>query len=54
MTTHVTRRHFIKSTAALGTAGLSIPLLRPDRVLGANERLNIGAIGVGGRGAGDL
>lgn len=54
MINHVTRRHFIKSTIASGTAGLSIPLLRPGRVLGANERLNIGAIGVGGRGAGDL
>jgi predicted dehydrogenase len=38
----------------LGIAGLSTGLFRPSRVLGANERLNVGVIGVGGRGAGDL
>jgi predicted dehydrogenase len=54
MSKHITRRRFIKTSTRLAAAGLSLPLLRPDRVLGANERLNIGAIGVGGRGAGDL
>jgi predicted dehydrogenase len=51
MSRSITRRRFLGATAALA-AGL--PLLRADRVLGANERLNIGVIGVGGRGAGDL
>lgn len=42
-----TRRNFIKQTA-LGTATL---LAYPSaRVLGANERVRVGMIGVGGRG----
>lgn len=49
------RRHFIKSSLAAGAvAGTSLPLLTSSNVWGANERLNIGVIGVGGRGAGDL
>jgi predicted dehydrogenase len=37
------RRTFIKAASAL-------PLLRPERVLGANDRIRAGFIGVGGRG----
>ncbi len=49
------RRQFLRSSVGLGlTAGVVGPWLQPSRVLGANERLNIGVIGVGGRGAGDL
>lgn len=49
------RRQFLKSTLVAGTAiGAGLALLRPARVLGANERINIGVIGVGGRGAADL
>src|SRR3990170_1962095 len=44
------RRRFLQTSLAV--AGL--PLILPSRVFGANERLNIGVIGVGGRGAGDL
>lgn len=47
----MTRREFMH-TAAVGTAGLAIAgpaLLSPSRVLGANERINIGIIGVGQR-----
>src|SRR6201999_2911868 len=47
----ISRRQFLGATAAVAA---SWPLLRPARVLGANERLNIGVTGVGGRGAGDL
>lgn len=47
----VSRRQFLGSAAA---AGMALPWMRPGRVLGANERLNIGVIGVGGRGAGNL
>src|ERR1051325_1799184 len=49
------RRRFVQSSLALtAAAGAGLPLVSTSRVLGANERLNIGVIGVGGRGAGDL
>lgn len=54
MSRRTTRRRFLQSSAALGAASGLLPLLASPRVLGANERLNIGVIGVGGRGAGDL
>lgn len=55
MSHRIPRRRFLQSTAALGlAAGFAGPLLKTSQVLGANERLNIGVIGVGGRGAGDL
>ncbi len=47
------RRSFLQTSLGLGAATL-VPARSWDRILGANERLNIGAIGVGGRGAGDL
>ena len=42
-----TRREFVKQ-AALGTVALAA--LSPARVLGANDRVRVGMIGVGGRG----
>lgn len=54
MSTRTSRRHFLQSSLSLGFAAGALPLLKPSRILGANERLNIGVIGVGGRGAGDL
>ena len=55
------RRAFIKATAAaLGATTLGVPQIIPARVLaaagrlGANDRLNIGHIGVGGMGGGHL
>jgi predicted dehydrogenase len=48
------RRRFLQTSLQLGLAAGVLPLLKPARVIGANERLNIGVIGVGGRGAGDL
>ena len=39
------RRHFLGAAAAL-------PLLDPKRVLGANDRLRVGFIGMGGRACG--
>jgi predicted dehydrogenase len=54
MTRRITRRRFLHNSLGISAAALAAPLLRPSRVLGANERLNIGVIGVGGRGAGDL
>ncbi len=53
MRNRINRRSFL-GTSLGATAGLAGMTLLPSRVLGANERLNIGVIGVGGRGAGDL
>ena len=41
------RRHFMIGTAGMGAAALLGPAAR---VLGANERIGVGVIGVGGRG----
>jgi hypothetical protein len=44
-----TRRQFLNRTSiALGTAAFSFPFV--GRVLGANERINVACIGVGGKG----
>jgi predicted dehydrogenase len=40
----IPRRKFLKGTAAVALAGLA-----SDKVLGANDRIRLGAIGVGGR-----
>jgi len=54
-----TRREFIKKTATVAAALAAAPLLRPTvygqapstgKVLGANDRINVGFIGVGGQG----
>lgn len=45
MTDHPSRRHFMKTTAALAAAG---PAIVP--ALGANDKVNLGVIGCGGRG----
>ncbi len=47
------RRSFLQYTLGVG-AGAALALGTSSRVLGANERLRIGCIGVGGRGRGDL
>jgi myo-inositol 2-dehydrogenase / D-chiro-inositol 1-dehydrogenase len=44
-----TRRQFVQVTAAAGAA----TVLRTRGVLGANERINVGIIGCGGRGSAD-
>jgi len=51
----VSRRDFLKSAAA--GAGLAIPMIVPASVFGAqapSERINVGCIGVGRMGTGDL
>ena len=49
------RRAFVQSVAGAGAASLlSMPAFTYKNIVGANDRLNIGVIGVGGRGAGDL
>ena len=53
MADHKMRRRDFMKTAALGTAGLLIKpnMVQPTmRVLGANDRVRVGMIGVGGRG----
>lgn len=47
----LTRRQFVKSSAACATA-LSFPMVASSRVLGANERIIMGQVGLGGRGRG--
>jgi hypothetical protein len=48
----LTRRQFIrKSSVALGATALSFPYV--GRVLGANDRINVACIGVGGKGDSD-
>src|SRR5579883_1970332 len=44
----VDRRDFLRTSAA-GAAALSLTAASAKRVLGANERINIGFLGVGGR-----
>ncbi|MBI3413981.1 MAG: Gfo/Idh/MocA family oxidoreductase [Verrucomicrobia bacterium] len=48
----ITRRRFLGQTSmAVGTAGLFFPYV--GRVLGANDRINVACIGVGGKGDSD-
>lgn len=48
----LTRRQFLsRTTAAVGTATLAFPYV--GQVLGANERINVACIGVGGKGDSD-
>ena len=49
--TNIDRRHFM-GTAIQGSTFLSLTALSARRVLGANDRLGFGVIGVGGRGFG--
>ncbi|HXG10615.1 MAG TPA: Gfo/Idh/MocA family oxidoreductase [Gemmataceae bacterium] len=45
---HVNRRDFVKAAAA-GTAALSLTAASYGKVLGANDRIRVGFLGVGGR-----
>jgi len=49
----LTRRQFVKRSAVVGAA-LAFPFVARRTVLGANNRLNIAGIGVGGKGASDI
>jgi predicted dehydrogenase len=49
------RRDFLKNAAALGVASSltrSALIAGPSRIIGANDRINVGIIGCGGRGTG--
>jgi len=60
MSEHVDRRKFLKQASAV-SAGLAMAgrafgspnKLNPGRVIGANDRINVGLIGCGGRGTSD-
>ena len=46
----LTRRHFLKSTAA----AVAAPMIVRAESAGANDRINMGCIGMGGQGRGDM
>jgi len=55
MSEKIARREFVKRSVT--AAGAGVVLSRHNvqaRILGANDRINIGVIGVGGRGTGDM
>src|SRR5256885_16248794 len=49
----LTRRQFVRHTA-IAFGAMSFPFVATRNVLGANNRLNIAGIGVGGKGASDV
>ena len=56
-TSQITRRSFLKGTAAIGGAAIGLPAIVPASVFGANapsSRIVTGAIGVGSQGTGDM
>lgn len=50
----VTRRDFLKGTAAAGAGLAAFGGLAPARALGANDRVRLGVVGCGGRGSYDM
>ena len=50
---NVSRRRFLQGSAAAATA-MAFPTVIPSRAFGANERLNVAAIGCGGKGEVDI
>lgn len=48
------RRDFVKTTTAVAASALAFPWVASRNVLGANSRLNVAGIGVGGKGAVDV
>ena len=50
----VSRREFLKRTAAGVVAGTALPTILPKRVFGANDRVNLAVIGIRGQGSGHL
>lgn len=50
----LSRRQFVKRSTAATAVALAFPFVTRRSVLGANSRLNIAGIGVGGKGASDV
>ncbi len=52
MSNRISRRGFLRASAAGGAAAFALPQFFPARVLGANDRIVLGGIGVGNQGRG--
>ncbi|MEM7146436.1 MAG: Gfo/Idh/MocA family oxidoreductase [Verrucomicrobiota bacterium] len=50
----VSRRQFVKTASTVSAASIFGFQVVPSRVFGANDRINLGAIGTGGKGAADI
>jgi len=50
----LTRRQFTGQTIATGAAAVAAPFFVPQAAFGANDRLNVAAIGAGGKGTVDI
>jgi predicted dehydrogenase len=50
MSGRVTRRGFLRTSAATGLAAVAAPCFIPSRAMGANDRIVLGGIGVGNQG----
>ena len=46
----LSRRSFIKKTAAASSAAMVVPTVIPSKVFGANDRINAAVLGLNGRG----
>jgi len=46
----VTRRQFVRQSAAAAAAAVGLPMVASSRVLGANEEIRMAVVGCGGRG----
>lgn len=47
----MTRRQFVRRSSAI-TAAIGLPVVVPSTSLGANDKIRVAVIGLGGRGAG--
>ena len=52
--TGATRRQFMQGGAAAAIAAMSFPHILPAQARGANDRIRVASIGVGGKGGGDV
>lgn len=52
--TQLRRRNFLRQSAWLGAGAIAFPMVSRGAVLGANSKLNIAGIGVGGKGWTDI
>jgi len=48
----ITRRQFVRRSSAAAAAAMAVPMVASRSVLGANDEIRVGVIGLGNRGAG--